>query len=63
MNNKSELRHQLIKKRFELPYNLWLQKSEQISRLVIEHPFFKSASTIYIYIDYKNEVSTRLIIE
>ena len=63
MSNKSELRRQLLKKRAELPYPLWKEKSEKIFRSVIGHSLFKSASTIYIYIDYKNEVSTRLIIK
>ena len=63
MSNKSELRRQLLKKRAELPYPLWKEKSEKIFRSVIGHSLFKSASTIYIYIDYKNEVSTRIIIK
>ena len=63
MNNKSILRNEILKKRAELPYPLWKEKSEKIFRSVISHPLFKSTSIIYIYIDYKNEVSTRLIIE
>ena len=63
MIDKSILRNQILKKRTELPYPLWKEKSEKIFHSVINHPFFKSTSIIYIYIDYKNEVSTRLIIE
>lgn len=63
MKYKHELRRQILKIRSQLPLDIWLQKSTQISHVVIQHPSFKSASIIYIYIDYKQEVSTRLIIK
>ena len=52
MIDKSILRNQILKKRTELPYPLWKEKSEKIFHFVINHPLFKSTPIIYIYIDW-----------
>lgn len=40
-----------------------IQKSEKIAQLVLELPETQAAQTITIYVDYRNEVHTRLLIQ
>lgn len=63
MQSKEELRHEILKKRAQLTNEQVFNKSHIIIKKVIEHPFFLEATTIYTYLDYRNEVSTRLLIE
>jgi 5-formyltetrahydrofolate cyclo-ligase len=41
----------------------WEEKSCAIQWQVIKHPFFLEANVIYCYVDYRNEVGTKMIIK
>jgi 5-formyltetrahydrofolate cyclo-ligase len=41
----------------------WEEKSRIITQKVVSHPFFLCADAIYCYVDYRQEVGTRSIIE
>lgn len=62
-SQKKEIRKKILAKRSMLSKEEWEKKSECISKKVILHPFFLEAEEIYCYLDYKNEVGTRKIIE
>lgn len=63
MEQKRAIRKSALAKRSELSTREWDEKSHEIYTKVVNHPFFLNADTIYCYIDYKNEVGTRKIIE
>ena len=63
MESKKDIRKEVLKKRNMLSDKEWEEKSNLICRKLIAHPFFLNASTIYCYIDYRNEVGTRAILE
>lgn len=63
MKSKNQLRQEIIHQRLQLNSAEVLEKSKQIQQKVCHHPTFLNAPVIYIYIDYRHEVSTRLIIE
>ena len=63
MEQKKDIRKQVLTIRKHISKKEWEEKSRVISSKVITHPFFLNADTIYCYVDYKNEVGTRAIIE
>ena len=63
MKDKRELRQQILKKRSQLNEVELAYKSSLIAKKVINQLEFIATSTIYIYIDYRQEVSTQSIIE
>lgn len=63
MKDKRELRQQILKQRSQLNEVEVSYKSDLIAKKVINQLEFITASTIYIYIDYRQEVSTQSIIE
>ena len=63
MKSKKQLRQEIISQRLQLSATEILEKSKQIQKKICSHPTFLNAPVIYIYIDYRHEVSTRLIIE
>lgn len=60
---KSKIRKEICTKRNQLSNSEWEEKTKYIYEKVVSHPFFIQADEIYCYIDYKNEVGTRTIIE
>lgn len=63
MESKKDIRKRVLIERNQLSDKEWVEKSDQIYRKVTSHPFFQNAEEIYCYIDFKNEVGTRKIIE
>ena len=63
MKSKKQLRQEIISQRLQLSATEILEKSKQIQQKVCHHPSFLNAPIVYTYIDYRHEVSTRLIIE
>lgn len=61
--NKKVIRKYILEKRNLLSQKEWKEKSQLICSRVVTHPFFLNADEIYCYLDYKNEVGTREIIE
>lgn len=61
--NKKDIRKRILVKRSQMPQEEWKEKSRRIFEKVTVHPFFLEAKEIYCYVDYKNEVETRSIIE
>lgn len=60
---KKEIRRQVIARRRELDPDLWAGNSERICRRIMQMEAFRTAKTVYVYMDCKNEVSTRTLIE
>lgn len=63
MDQKKDIRKDVLRKRNELSMLEWDENSHKIYEKVVNHPFFLSANTIYCYVDYNREVRTREIIE
>jgi len=63
MESKKDIRKRVLTMRNEINKKDWEEKSHLIYEKVVTHPFFLSADSIYCYIDYRNEVGTRAIIE
>lgn len=63
MGTKQDIRKRVLSQRSAMFPKVWAEKTEQIYQRVIVHPFFLEADEIYCYIDYKNEVGTRRLIE
>ncbi len=61
--NKKVIRKSILAKRNLIPQKEWEEKSRRIFQRVVTHPFFLNADEIYCYLDYKNEVGTKEIIE
>jgi 5-formyltetrahydrofolate cyclo-ligase len=59
---KSEIRENMIKKRLEIPSPRAEAYSKKITNLIFEMPEYRRSRSIFIYMDFKNEVRTRAII-
>lgn len=51
------------KERLMMPEQEWMEKSRAICERVVTHPLFLRARGIFIYMDVRNEVCTRQIIQ
>lgn len=60
---KNRIRKEIMAKRNALSKEEIESKSEIIYQRVIVHPAFQNADLVFAYIDAKNEVQTRLLIE
>ena len=63
MVTKADIRKRVLEKRNELDEKEWEEKSGIIFERVVSHPIFLKAEEVYCYIDFRNEVGTRKIIE
>lgn len=63
MEQKKDIRRRVLDLRNQISVNEWEEKSRAIYNKVIAHPFFIHAKTVYLYVDYKNEVGTKALIE
>ena len=63
MDSKKDIRKNVLNKRNQLTKTEWEDKSRIIYDKVIAHSFFLSSDTILCYVDYRNEVGTRDIIQ
>lgn len=63
MELKRDIRKHVLIERNLITREEWTEKSCKIYEKVIAHPFFLNAEEIYCYIDFKNEVGTRNILE
>ena len=63
MEAKQDIRKRVLEKRSSLNKQEWEEKSDKILEKVISHPIFLNAEEIYCYVDFRNEVATRKIIE
>lgn len=63
MASKKVIRASSLQKRDQLTKREWSEKTSLICKKVLNHPFFLESDTIYCYVDYRNEVGTRDIIE
>lgn len=63
MESKKDIRRDVLEQRNSISQKEWEEKSRAIYKRVVTHPFFLSADVIYCYLDYRNEVGTRAIIE
>ena len=63
MESKKDIRTSSLQKRNQLTEKEWSEKTSIICKKVLNHPFFLESNTIYCYVDYRNEVGTRKIIE
>jgi len=63
MESKKDIRKRVLAMRNSISKREWEEKTCRIYQTVITHPFFLAAGEIYCYMDYRNEVGTRKIIE
>jgi len=63
MEAKKDIRKRVLEKRCMLSKEEWEGKTNKIYEEIISHPFFLKAEEVYCYIDFRNEVGTRQIIE
>ena len=63
MESKKDIRKRVLTERNLIIKKEWTEKSRQIYEKVITHPLFLNAEELYCYIDFRNEVGTRDIIE
>ncbi len=63
MESKKDIRKCVLAKRNCISNQEWEEKSRLICEKVVTHPFFLDSNVIYCYVDYRNEVCTRGIIE
>lgn len=62
MESKKEIRERILKARNAMPKNAWEAKSKIIYEKVCKHPLFISSEKIFCYVDYRNEVCTKELI-
>lgn len=60
---KKVIRQEIIQKRKELQLLEWQEKTAEIQKRLIGHPWFREAFEIYCYVDFNGETGTRGIIE
>ena len=63
MESKKDIKTRVLAERKSISNKEWAEKSIQIYEKVIVHPLFLNANEIYCYIDFRNEVETKKIIE
>ena len=63
METKQDIRNRVLKLRNNLSKKEWEEKSQKIVENVTAHPVFLSAEEIYCYVDFRNEVGTKRLIE
>ncbi len=63
MESKKDIRKCVLEKRNCISKQEWEEKSRLICEKVVTHPFFLASNVVYCYVDYRNEVRTREIIE
>ena len=63
MEKKKDIRTRILNARTQMSYEDWWEKSHCICDKVTTHPFFLNAKNIFCYIDVRNEVGTRALIE
>lgn len=61
MESKKAIRQRIRRERAHMDEARWIRDTEKITASVIRHPWFVRESDLYIYVDYNNEVGTRLI--
>ena len=63
MESKKDIRRHVLEKRNQITEKEWEEKCRRIYEKVTFHPFFLESDIIYCYVDYRNEVGTRSIIQ
>jgi phosphopantetheine adenylyltransferase len=60
---KKALREKMLNARLALPSSQRATRTERITQTVVSLPLFQQASHLYTYLDYRNEVGTKAIIQ
>lgn len=63
MEKKKQIRKITMQNRMRMTQKEVLEKSKVITKMVLELPEYQQADTIFCYVDFRNEVRTREIIE
>lgn len=63
MESKKDIRKRVLTKRKEILKKVWEENSHKIFEKVVTHPSFLNADEVYCYVDFKNEVGTKEILE
>lgn len=63
MVKKQDIRKNVLKQRNLMTEKEWDEHSHEIYKKVVTHPFFLESNEVYCYIDFRNEVGTKKIIE
>lgn len=62
ISKKQEIRKQVYALRKAMPKEEWEAKSKSIAKTLQQTSAYKSARSIYCYVDYNHEVGTRSLI-
>lgn len=62
MQEKKDIRHQILTKRLDIEKEELYSKSETICNSFLSLPQYQNVDLLYIYMDFKNEVVTKQII-
>lgn len=62
MQEKKDIRNQILIKRLGIAKEKLMDKSEKICKSFLALPQYQNANLLYIYMDFKNEVITKQII-
>ena len=62
MDTKRDIRKRVLSYRDSMDKKEWEENSRKIMNCVLTHPFFLESNNIYCYVDYRNEVETKSII-
>ena len=63
MERKKEIRTRLLNRRKALSIEERAWMSEAIIKRILRHPWFQEATTIYLYMSYREEVDTRTLLK
>ena len=63
MVKKQDIRKNVLKQRNLMTEKEWDEHSHEIYKKVVTHPFFLESKEVYCYINFRNEVGTKKIIE
>ena len=63
METKADIRKHVLELRNRLSKMEWEEKSQRIFRKAVSHPVFINAEEVYCYVDFRNEVETKKLIQ
>lgn len=58
METKKQIRRKILKRRETLSKEEWQRRSDKLTTLLLEQPFYRESKTIYCYVSYRYEVDT-----
>ena len=63
LGTKKDIRRNILKARTAYPEECKNSAAKVITEKLLKHPWFRNAEVLYCYVDFRGEVSTRMLIE